>query len=145
MDFGLTDDQQAIVDGVTAAISRFGDDYWLERDREGGFPHEFYRTVADGGWLGIAMPEDCGGAGLGVMLVEEGGADGEAGGGSPSSSAKLQLIGALRRGKCSGAAAATGWEGRIGGARGRLGRIRLLWFDPAEPAVRGVRVGLSRR
>ena len=44
-------------------------------------------------------------AGLGVMLVDEGGADGEAGGGSPSSSAKLQLIGALRRGKCSGGAA----------------------------------------
>ena len=60
------------------------------------------------------------GAGLGVMLVEEGGADGEAGGGSPSSSAKLQLVGALRRGKCSGAAAATGWAGRIDGARGRL-------------------------
>lgn len=66
MDFGLTDDQQAIVDGVTATIGRFGDDYWLERDRDGGFPHEFYRTVADGGWLGIAMPEEFGGAGLGV-------------------------------------------------------------------------------
>ena len=50
------------------------------------------------------------------MLVEEGGADGEAGGDSPSSSAKLQLVGVLRRGKCSGAAAATGWEGTIGGA-----------------------------
>ena len=85
------------------------------------------------------------GAGLGVMLVEEGGADGEAGGDSPSSSAKLQLVGALRRGKCSGAAAATGWEGRIDGARGRLGRIGLLRFDSAEPAVWGVGVGLSRR
>ena len=68
------------------------------------------------------------------MLVEEGGADGEAGGDSPSSSAKLQLIGALRRGVC-GAAAATGWEGRIDGARGRLGRIGLLRFDSAEPTV----------
>ena len=66
MDFGLTDDQQAIVDGVTATIGRFGDDYWLERDREGSFPHEFYQTVADGGWLGIAMPEEFGGTGLGV-------------------------------------------------------------------------------
>ena len=66
MDFGLTNDQQAIVDGVTATIGRFGDDYWLERDREGSFPHEFYQTVADGGWLGIAMPEEFGGAGLGV-------------------------------------------------------------------------------
>eukprot|EP01043_Picozoa_sp_COSAG02_P061018 COSAG02_NODE_8106_length_2707_cov_29.223806_1_plen_108_part_00 len=71
------------------------------------------------------------GARLGVMLVEEGGADGEVGGGSPSSSAKLQLVRALRRGKCSGASAATGWEGRIDGARGRLGRIRLSgdWME----------------
>ena len=82
---------------------------------------------------------------MGGLLVGEGGADGEVGGDSPSSSAKLQLVGALRRGKCSGAAAATGWEGRIDGARGRLGRIGLLRFDPAEPAAGGVRVGLSRR
>ena len=61
-----------------------------------------------------------------MMLVEEGGADGEPGGDSPSSSAKLQLVGVLGRGKCSGAAAATGWEGRIDGARGRLARIGLV-------------------
>ena len=91
------------------------------------------------------MPKRASEAGLGVMLVEEGGADGEAGGDSPSSLAKLQLVGVLGRGKCSGAAAATGWEGTIGGARGRLGRIGLLRFDPAEPAAGGVRVGLSRR
>ena len=79
------------------------------------------------------------------LLVGEGGADGEAGGDSACSSAKLQLVGVLRRGKCSGAAAATGREGTIGGARGRLGRIGLLRFDPAEPVAGGVRVGLSRR
>ena len=66
MDFSLTDDQQAIVEGVTRTIADFDDDYWLERDRDGGFPHEFYRAVAYGGWLGIAMPEKFGGAGLGV-------------------------------------------------------------------------------
>ena len=66
---------------------------------------------------------------MGGLLVGEGGADGEAGGDSACSSAKLQLVGALRRGKCSGAAVATGWEGRIDGARGRLGRIGLLRFD----------------
>ena len=83
--------------------------------------------------------------GMGGLLVGEGGADGEAGGDSACSSAGLQLVGVLRRGKCSGAAAATGWEGTIGGARGRLGRIGLLRFDSAEPAVWGVGVGLSRR
>ena len=82
---------------------------------------------------------------MGGLLVGEGGADGQGGGDSACSSAKLQLVGVLRRRKCSGAAAAAGREGRIGGARGRLRRIGLLRFDPAEPAVWGVRVGLSRR
>ena len=49
--------------------------------------------------------------GMGGLLVGEGGADGEAGGDSACSSAELQLVGVLRRGKCSGAAAATGREG----------------------------------
>src|SRR5205814_5408469 len=44
----------------------FGDDYWLERDREGGFPADFHRALARDGWLGIAMPEAYGGAGLGI-------------------------------------------------------------------------------
>src|SRR6185437_11617093 len=46
--------------------SQFGDAYWLERDRAGGFPEDFYKAVAAGGWLGIAMPEEYGGAGLGI-------------------------------------------------------------------------------
>jgi len=40
--------------------------YWLERDQQGGFPHEFHKAMAEGGWLGITMPEEYGGAGLGV-------------------------------------------------------------------------------
>lgn len=43
----------------------FDADYWLRRDREGGFPEDFHRALADAGWLGIAMPEAYGGAGLG--------------------------------------------------------------------------------
>ena len=66
MDFALTDDQQAIVAAVEQICSRFGDDYWLQKDREGGFPEEFHRALADSGWLGIAMPQEHGGAGLGI-------------------------------------------------------------------------------
>jgi acyl-CoA dehydrogenase len=44
----------------------FGDDYWLKKDRDGGFPHDFHRALAEAGWLGIAMPEAYGGAGLGI-------------------------------------------------------------------------------
>jgi acyl-CoA dehydrogenase len=66
MDFSLTDEQQAIVDSVDRLCAPFDDDYWLAHDRSGDFPFEFHRAVADAGYLGIAMPEEFGGAGLGV-------------------------------------------------------------------------------
>lgn len=66
MDFALTPDQQAVCDAVQKICARFDDDYWLEHDRTGEFPADFYDAIADGGWLGITMPEEFGGAGLGV-------------------------------------------------------------------------------
>ena len=66
MDFCLTDDQQNIRETVLKHCSRFSDDYWLERDREGKFPVDFHKSMAEAGWLGIAMPESVGGAGLGI-------------------------------------------------------------------------------
>ena len=66
MDFSFTEEQHAVRDAVTRICSRFDDDYWLERDREGGFPHEFYDALATEGWLGICTPETQGGAGLGI-------------------------------------------------------------------------------
>src|SRR5580658_11337814 len=60
------DERNAIREGVRAVVTRFDDDYWLERDEDGKFPHEFHRAMADGGWLGITMPEEYGGAGLGI-------------------------------------------------------------------------------
>lgn len=62
----LTQDQQNIRDAVLKLCSRFPDEYWLERDRDGVFPHEFHQAMAADGWLGIAMPEQVGGAGLGI-------------------------------------------------------------------------------
>jgi acyl-CoA dehydrogenase len=66
MDFSLTEPQQEIRQAILKICGGFGDEYWLERDRDGEFPHAFYRAIADGGWLGIAMPETYGGAGLGI-------------------------------------------------------------------------------
>lgn len=66
MDFSLSRDQEDIRDAVLKHCSRFGDDYWLERDRDGVFPRDFHRSMADAGWLGVAMPEEVGGAGLGI-------------------------------------------------------------------------------
>ena len=66
MTFALTEDQLEIREAVARLCTRFGDDYWLKKDEEGSFPHEFHQAMAEGGWLGIAMPEAFGGAGLGI-------------------------------------------------------------------------------
>lgn len=56
----------AIREGVRAVCAPFDDEYWLARDDDGKFPREFHRAMAEGGWLGITMPEEYGGSGLGV-------------------------------------------------------------------------------
>ena len=66
MNFDLSDEQNAIVEGVAAVCKSFGDEYWLARDSDGKFPFEFHKAMAEGGWLGITMPEEYGGSGLGV-------------------------------------------------------------------------------
>src|SRR3989441_659389 len=66
MDFSFSAEQERIREAIAKLCTRFGDDYWLERDREGGFPADFHQALARDGWLGIAMPEAYGGAGLGI-------------------------------------------------------------------------------
>jgi acyl-CoA dehydrogenase len=67
MDFALSDEQTAIRHAVQDLCAGFDDDYWTRKDREGGFPEDFYRAMADAGWLGVAMPAEYGGAGLGIQ------------------------------------------------------------------------------
>lgn len=66
MNIDLTQEQQAIREGVKKIVDRFDDGYWSACDEDKRFPHEFHRAMADGGWLGITMPPELGGAGLGV-------------------------------------------------------------------------------
>ena len=66
MNFALTPEQERIRDAVERVCEPFDADYWLRKDRDGGFPHDFHRALAQAGWLGIAMPEAYGGAGLGI-------------------------------------------------------------------------------
>jgi acyl-CoA dehydrogenase len=67
MDFALTANQESIRDAVAKICSRFDDAYWLKKDREGGYPADFHRALADAGWLGICIPESYGGSGLGIL------------------------------------------------------------------------------
>ena len=66
MNFDLTEDQIAIKNAISEVCTDFNDDYWLRKDREGGFPEDFYTAIAKAGWLGIAMPTEYGGSGLGI-------------------------------------------------------------------------------
>ena len=66
MEQSLTPAQQEIREAILKICARFGDDYWLARDTDGAFPREFHKALAEAGWLGIAMPEAYGGAGLGI-------------------------------------------------------------------------------
>jgi alkylation response protein AidB-like acyl-CoA dehydrogenase len=75
MDFELTEDQETIRKSVAGLLRDFDDQYWREKDQAHEFPAEFYATVAGGGWLGITIPEEYGGHGLGIteasLLLEE--------------------------------------------------------------------------
>jgi len=66
MNFELTDEQKSIQAAIQKICQQFDDAYWLARDTDGTFPEDFVKAITEGGWLGIAMPEAYGGAGLGV-------------------------------------------------------------------------------
>lgn len=87
MNFSLTPDQQNIRDAVLKQCAQFAPEYWLERDREGVFPMDFFKSMSEAGWLGVAMPEKVGGSGLGIteaaIMMQ---AAAEAGGGMTAAS-----------------------------------------------------------
>ena len=66
MDFSLTEDQSMIVSTIEKLCSDFDDEYWLARDADGQFPEDFFQQLSGSGWLGIAMPTEYGGAGMGI-------------------------------------------------------------------------------
>lgn len=96
MAFPFTPEQQSVRDAIATLCARFDDDYWLVKDRDGGWPTDFHKAVADAGWLGIAMPKEYGGRGLGftegaIMLRTLG----ESGGGMGAVSTVHTSIGGM--------------------------------------------------
>lgn len=67
MDFNLTPEQQAIREGIAALCTRFDAAYWAARDAAHEFPHEFHAAIAEAGYLGICIPPEYGGSGLGIL------------------------------------------------------------------------------
>ena len=66
MDFALSQEQEQIREAIAKICAKFDDAYWLKKDKEGGFPKELHQALAKDGWLGVAMPEEYGGSGLGI-------------------------------------------------------------------------------
>jgi len=95
MDLTLSQDQKAIAAAIAKICEGFGDDYWTACDTDARFPEEFYRAIADAGFLGICMPVELGGAGLGVVeaaiMMHEVGKGG--GGYAAASSIHLNIFG----------------------------------------------------
>ena len=82
MNFEIDDDHVAIREGVRTVCGDFGDEYWRSLDEQHEFPWDFYRAMAAGGWVGIAIPEEFGGGGRGIteasILLQEVAASGAA-------------------------------------------------------------------
>jgi acyl-CoA dehydrogenase len=93
--FDPTPDQETIRAAVRELAAKFDDQYWMDKDDAHEFPTEFYKAFADGGWLGITIPEEYGGAGMGIteasILLEEVAASG--GGMNAASSMHLSIFG----------------------------------------------------
>lgn len=67
VDFQLSEQHASIDEGVRKVCAGFDDAYWTECEEKARFPEEYYGAMAEGGWLGMTMPEALGGAGLGVV------------------------------------------------------------------------------
>ncbi|VXA90378.1 acyl-CoA dehydrogenase family protein [Citricoccus sp. K5] len=95
MDFELTEDQQTIKDAVAELAARFDHQYWMDKDLNKEFPTEFYEAFAEGGWLGLTIPEEFGGHGMGIteasLLLQEVAASGA--GMNGASSMHLSIFG----------------------------------------------------
>jgi acyl-CoA dehydrogenase len=97
-DFTKGEDERAIRQGVRELCARFADEYWRELDARSGYPTEFVRALTDAGWLGVLIPSEFGGSGLGLTeaaaILEEVNASG---GNAAVAHAQMYTMGSLLR------------------------------------------------
>lgn len=63
---GFTEEQLTVRDAVQKICAQFPNEYWQQHDQTETDPKELHAALAADGWLGIALPEAFGGAGLGI-------------------------------------------------------------------------------
>src|SRR5438309_1202834 len=69
MNFDIDDDIESVREGIRKVCAGFDDSYWRHCDAEHQFPWAFYEALADGGWIGVAIPEAYGGGGQGISCA----------------------------------------------------------------------------
>jgi acyl-CoA dehydrogenase len=98
MDFALSEDEQALRQAVGEVCARFPDSYWRQVDAAGAYPEEFVGALTEGGWLSILIPEEYGGASLGIteaaIVLEE---INRSGGNGAACHAQMYTMGTLLR------------------------------------------------
>ncbi len=67
MQFELTDEQQMLIETAQRVGTKFGVDYWRDLDAKKAFPYDLWQEICDSGLCGIALPEEYGGSGLGML------------------------------------------------------------------------------
>lgn len=83
VDFDLPESALAVREGVQAIARRYDQAYWDRCDAEKRWPEEVWRELVAGGWHSLAVPEEYGGGGQGLLelaVALEGLAEGGAGG-----------------------------------------------------------------
>jgi acyl-CoA dehydrogenase len=84
--------------GIRQLCARYPDSYWRDLDRDQAYPTDFVRAMTEAGWLAVLIPEEYGGAGLGVteasIILEE---IHRAGGNAAACHAQMYVMGTLLR------------------------------------------------
>ncbi len=97
-DYGLTDDQRALLQGIRGLCARFPDPYWRELDANRGYAEDFVNALTEGGYLAAMIPEEYGGLGLGLteggMILEE---VNRSGGNAAACHAQMYIMGTILR------------------------------------------------
>ncbi len=98
MDFSRDENHEAIRAAVRDICARFPDSYWRQLDRASAYPEQFVRALTEAGWLAALIPEEYGGAGLGIteasIILEE---INRSGGNSGACHAQMYIMGTLLR------------------------------------------------
>lgn len=66
MDFNITDEQKMIIKLAREIASQYPPEYWREKEEKHEFAEEFWKSLVEKGFVGMALPEEYGGAGMGL-------------------------------------------------------------------------------